>query len=192
MKKIMMLVLVFMSQIVFAQSQFKTGDIITKEDKMRFLDSVNKYRIEIGVPPLKYSFQEDSLARLRVMTIFRHIDSIGDVEWKKDIMEAQHYRFSEDIQQYDKNNVHPDTVLSWQGECTARIGKLYKIEDLVDELFHGWKNSPAHWELMLDSTYEYMVLDWFIDNQRHIRLQKGYFSALVLFSKDINQKRRGL
>lgn len=177
---------------MIAQIQFKTGDVITTEDKLRFLDSLNKYRIEAGAPPVKYSFQEDSLARLRVSTIFRHIDSIGDQDWKKDVLEAQHYRFFEDIQQYDKSNVHPDTVLSWQGECTARLSKLYKIEDLVDELFHGWKNSPEHWKLMLDPKYEFIVLDWFIDNQRHPRLQKGYFAALVLFSKDVNQKRRGL
>lgn len=186
------IVMILSTVSMIAQSQFRTGDVITTEDKLRFLDSLNKYRIEVGAPPVKYSFQEDSLARLRVSTIFRHIDSIGDQDWKKDVLEAQHYRFFEDIQQYDKSNVHPDTVLSWQGECTARLSKLYKIEDLVDELFHGWKNSPEHWKLMLDPKYEFIVLDWFIDNQRHPRLQKGYFAALVLFSKDVNQKRRGL
>jgi hypothetical protein len=190
MKKLILMILVSTS--VFAQSNFKTGDVITTEDKLRFLDSLNKYRIEAGVQPLEYSFQEDSLARLRVGTIFRHIDSIGDQEWKKDIPEAQHYRFFEDIEQYDKINVHPDTVLSWQGECTARLSKLHNIKDLVDELFHGWKNSKEHWKIMLDPRFNYIVLDWFIDNQRHIRLQKGYFAALVLFNKDINHKKRGL
>jgi hypothetical protein len=81
MKKLILMILVSTS--VFAQSQFKTGDVITTEDKLRFLDSLNKYRIEAGVQPLEYLFQEDSLARLRVSTIFRHIDSIGDQEWKK-------------------------------------------------------------------------------------------------------------
>lgn len=161
---------------------------LSEADKLRFLDSVNSYRIIKGVPPLRYSFQEDSLSRLRVASIYRHIDSIGDDEWKKDISEAQHFRFFEDLDVYDKNNVHPDTVLSWQGECTARLGKLFKIDDWVEELFHGWKNSPEHWKMMLDSDFEYMTLHLYSDTHRHIRLRKGHFAALVLFSKERNQR----
>ena len=81
------LLLILLSTVsLFAQSQFKTGDIITTEDKLRFLDSVNKYRIEAGVAPLKYSFQEDSLARLRVNTLFNHAESLTEEEYQADFI----------------------------------------------------------------------------------------------------------
>ena len=190
MKNLILMILVSTS--IFAQSKFKTGDIITTEDKLRFLDSLNKYRIEAGVNPLKYSFQEDSLARLRTTTLFKHIDSISEETYKSDIMEHNHFNFFEDTERYDKKNVHPDTVLNWSAECSARLSKLNQADDLIDELFHGWKNSKEHWKIMLDPRFDYIVLDWIIDNQRHIRLRKGTFASLVLFTKGINKKNRGL
>jgi uncharacterized protein YkwD len=176
---------------LMAQSQYKTGDTITTQDKLRFLDSLNKYRILAGVEPLEYSFQEDSLAKLRTETIFKHIDSISEEEYKSDWMEHQHHRFIEDVRRYDKSNIHKDTVINWSAECSARISKLNNPDDLVDELFQGWKNSKAHWKMMLEPKFKYIVLDWFIDNQRHIRIRKGTISSLVLFSKRFNENSRG-
>jgi hypothetical protein len=191
MKKMMLILMMLISNFSFAQTGFKTGDTITTFDKLRFLDSLNKYRALAGATPVKYSFQEDSLARLRVSTIYKHVDSIGEVEFRKNVVEHQHHNWEADWYSYDKKNVHPDTVLAYYAECTARLHKLVEVEDMVDKLFNGWKNSPEHWEVMMDSKYEYVTFDWFIDNQKHIRLRKGVFSALVFFSKDINQKRRG-
>jgi uncharacterized protein YkwD len=189
MKNLILMILVSTS--VFAQSQFKTGDVITTEDKLRFLDSLNKYRIEAGVPALEYSFKEDSLARLRTTTLFKHIDSISEETYNSDIMEHNHFNFLEDIKRYDKKNVHPDTVLNWSAECSARLNRLSYPNDLIDELFHGWKNSKEHWKIMLDPRFKYIVLDWIIDNQRHIRIRKGTFASLVLFNKRFNENSRG-
>lgn len=178
------------SSSVFAQSKFTTGDAITTQDKLRFLDSLNKYRIESGVSPLEYSLQEDSLAKIRTTTIFNHIDSISEEEYKSDWMEHQHHRFIEDVRKYDKEFVHKDTVLNWSAECSARINKLNSPDDLVNELFQGWKNSKAHWKMMLEPKFKYIVLNWFIDNQRHIRLRKGTIASLVLFNKRFNENSR--
>ncbi len=184
-------IILFGTMSLMAQSQYKTGDTITTQDKLRFLDSLNKYRILAGVEPLEYSFQEDSLAKLRTETIFKHIDSISEEEYKSDWMEHQHHRFIEDVRKYDKSNVHKDTVINWSAECSARISKLNNPDDLVDELFQGWKNSKAHWKMMLEPKFKYIVLDWFIDNQRHIKLRKGTIASLVLFSKRFNENSRG-
>lgn len=173
----------------FSQSN-RTGNFITKEDKLRFLDSLNAYRAEIGSIPLQYSFQEDSLARLRVATIFRHVDSISESEYKSDYVAALHYKFKDDIRDYDKKNVHPDTVLAFHGECSARLSKLSEPDDLISELFQGWKNSPEHWEMMLDSKYQHMMLYWFIDNDRHIRLRKGTIAVLLMYTKAENETTR--
>lgn len=177
---------------ILAQSQFKTGDVITSEDKLRFLDSLNKYRIAAGVPALEYSFQEDSLAKLRTKTLFKHIDSISEETYNSDVMEHNHFNFIEDVLNYEKQHIHIDTVVNWSAECSARLNKLYQVHDMVDELFHGWKNSSEHWKIMLDARFKYIVLDWFIDNQRHIRLRKGTFASLVLFDKKIVKSKRGL
>ena len=185
-----MFLMIFVSTSVFAQSQFKTGDVITTQDKLRFLDSLNKYRIEAGVPLLEYSLQEDSLAKLRTTTIFNHIDSISEEEYKSDWMEHQHHRFIEDVRKYDKEFVHKDTVLNWSAECSARISKFNSPDDLVNEIFQGWKNSKAHWKMMLEPKFKYIVLNWFIDNQRHIRLRKGTIASLVLFNKRFNENSR--
>ena len=88
-----LLFFIVLSTSLYAQSKLKTGDFITREDKLRFLDSLNKYRIEAGVKPLKYSFQEDSLARLRTRTLFKHIDSISEETYNSDIMEHNHFNF---------------------------------------------------------------------------------------------------
>ena len=182
-----LIIFLLLSTSLYAQSKFKTGDIITKEDKLRFLDSLNKYRLEAGVQPLEYSFQEDSLARLRTRTLFKHIDSISEETYKSDIMEHNHYNFFEDVSKYDKEVVHKDTVLSWSAECSARLSRLSYPDDLIDEFFHGWKNSKEHWKIMLDPRFKYIVLDWIIDNQRHIRIRKGTFASLVLFNKSFNE-----
>ena len=182
-----LIIFLLLSTSLYAQSKFKTGDIITREDKLRFLDSLNKYRLEAGVPPLEYSLQEDSLARLRTTTIFNHIDSISEEEYDSDWLEHLHYKFIEDVRKYDKQLVHKDTVLNWSAECSARLSRLLYPDDLIDELFHGWKNSKEHWKVMLDPKFKYIVLDWFIDNQRTMRNRKGTFASLVLFSKRFNE-----
>ena len=183
------LLLILLSTVsVFAQSQFKTGDIITTEDKLRFLDSLNKYRIEAGVAPLKYSFQEDGMAKLRTKTLFEHINSISEEEYKSDIMEHNHFNFFEDVLKYEDQYIPIDTVVNWSAECSARLNRLSYPNDLIDELFHGWKNSKEHWKIMLDPRFKYIVLDWIIDNQRHIRIRKGTFASLVLFDKKLVEK----
>lgn len=186
MKRLFLMILVSTS--VFAQAQFKTGNIITTEDKLRFLDSLNKYRIEAGVPALEYSFQEDSLARLRTRTVFNYIEQIGEDEYKLNPLENLHFNFVEDIKKYIIENIHEDSVLYWSAECSARLSKLNQADDLVNELFHGWKNSKEHWKVMLDDRYTSISLNWFIDNERHIKIRKGTFGSLVLFKKDMTKK----
>jgi len=181
-------IILFGTMSLMAQSQYKTGDTITTEDKLRFLDSLNKYRILAGVEPLEYSFQEDSLAKLRTETIFKHVDSISEEEYRLNPLENLHFNFVEDIKKYITENIHQDSVLYWSAECSARLSKLNSPDDLIDELFQGWKNSKAHWKVMLDGRYTSISLFWHIDNYRHIRKRKGTIAALVLFKKDMTKK----
>ena len=45
---------------------------------------MNKYRVLAGVKPLVYSFKEDSLARLRVKTLFNHVETLTEEEYRAD------------------------------------------------------------------------------------------------------------
>lgn len=186
MKTIILIFIMAFSMI--AQTQSKTGDIITNTDKLRFLDSLNKYRIEAGVPALEYSFQEDSLAKLRVKTLFNHVDSLSEEEYKSDWQNHLHFNLRKDIKAYDKSNVVIDSFINMYGECAARLSRFNETEDLINELFQGWKNSKAHWELMLSPNYKTISLFWFIDNQREFRLRKGTFASMVLLKKAKEEK----
>ena len=188
MKILISLLMILIAQSGMAHSNGYSDIEKWNADKLRFLDSLNTYRAIAGVPPLRYSFQEDSLAKLRVSSIYRHIDSIGEEEYKRDIIEHQHYNWEHDWHTYDKKNIHPDTVLSHYAECTARLSKLFEYDEMFDKLFQGWKNSSEHWKIMMSPKYEYITLHFALDNHKHLRLQKGYFAALVLFSKGVNQR----
>ena len=172
----------------FVNARDTDGYTLTASDKLRFLDSLNYYRAKSGVPLLKYSFQEDSLAKLRVVTIYRHIDSLHKADIKYDYLKELHFRYDEDILSYDKKNVHPDTVLAWQGECSAHLSRFKSSSDWTMDLFNGWKNSPAHWEMLMESKYEYAVLHLYSDTDRYFKFRLGSIASLVLFSKGINKK----
>jgi hypothetical protein len=173
---------------VFAQSQFKTGDTITTQDKLRFLDSLNKYRILAGVEPLKYSFRQDILASLRIETILNRIESINETEFKSEILGHMHFNLRNDVVDFETNHIPLDSFIQIYGECSARLSKLSAHDDLVSTLFNGWKNSKEHWKIMLDSSYEYISLNWFIDNKKDVKFRKGTIASLVLIKYNVVTK----
>ena len=187
MKKIILMILVSTS--VFAQSQFKTGDIITNEDKLRFLDSVNKYRIEAGVKPLEYSLRQDILASIRIETILNRIENITETEYKSEILNHMHFNLRKDVVDFETNHIPLDSFIQIYGECSARLSKLSTHDDLVSTLFNGWKNSKEHWKIMLDSSYEYISLNWFLDNKKDVKFRKGTIASLVLIKYNIVTKK---
>jgi uncharacterized protein YkwD len=168
-----------------------SDDTIRTVDKLRFLDSINKYRVKKGIAPLTYSFQDDKLARIRVRSIYKHIDSISDAEYKLNYLEHLHYKFEKNLISYDNKYINKDSIITAAGECAAGLPKSTLIvrTDLVNTIFQGWKNSPAHWKEMMCPDYTYMVLHWHIDKKREYDLQKGGIFSLVLFNKVLAKKR---
>ena len=168
-----------------------TNDTIRPEDKLRFLDSVNKYRIQKGIAPLKYSFHDDRLAKIRVRTIYKHVDTLSDEEYKSNYLQHLHYKFEKNLIGYENKYVPMDSVITAAGECAAGLPKITFIirTDMVNKIFQGWKNSPAHWKEMMCPDYTYIVLHWHIDKKRDYDLQKGGIFSLVLFNKVLAKKR---
>jgi len=164
------------------------GDTITALDKLRFLDSINKYRVKKGISPVIYSFHDDKLGRLRVKTIFKHIDSITVEEYKSDPVTHLHWNFERDVRRYENKYVPMDSVITRGAECSAYLGILSVLikRDRVKDLFEGWKGSPPHWAQMMNPDFTHIVLCWTID-RRSFESQK-LIASLVLFNKLLVEK----
>lgn len=133
---------------------------LTDKDKLRFLDSLNKYRRGVGSPELEYSFKHDDLPIMRINTIVKHINKVTYIVCKENMRKHLHYRFKKDIKKYDVEKLPKDTSFLHGGECVYAFNELnyYKGKDLVEELFHSWKSSEDHWKSMLDPDYKFIVL----------------------------------
>lgn len=133
---------------------------LTKEDKLRFLDSLNKYRKELGSPELEYSFRHDDLPIMRINTIVNHINKVTYIVCRENMRKHLHYRFKKDIKKYDVEKLPKDTSFLHGGECVYAFNELnyYRGKDLVDELFHNWKDSEDHWKSMLDPKFRLITL----------------------------------
>jgi len=156
-----LIIFLFAATSVFAQTQFKTGDMITTQDKLRFLDSLNKYRNMYGIPELKYSFKYEGISVNRIETIRTHIKKIGYEECRKDIRKHLHINFMEDFCKFNINTLPEDTTFTWKGECTLSVNNGYVLEkklDIITEIFTAWKESQDHWCNMLDPDFKYIAL----------------------------------
>lgn len=173
--------MLFATASLFAQSQFRTGDVIISEDKLRFLDSLNKYRTEAGVPPVKYSFEVDSLPKLRLKTILDHLQNISEFQYNKDFKKHLHHNFFEDATKFDKENIHADSTIAPLAECSARLQYDDNL-DTIAKLFQGWKNSPSHWDAMMDSQFIFVSIYF-------EKTDKGFLASLVLSNKNKLKKK---
>ena len=156
-----LIIFLFAVTSAFAQPQFKTGNHITNEDKLRFLDSLNKYRKMYGIHESKYSFAYEEISSIRISTIRKHIKNIGYEECKKDIRKHLHYNFMEDFCKFNISDLPSDTKFGWKGECTISANNGYVIEkkfDIITEIFKAWKESQDHWCNMLDPDFKYITL----------------------------------
>ncbi len=155
------IIFLFTATSVFSQSQFKTGDIITAQDKLRFLDSLNKYRKMYGIHESKYSFTYEEISSIRISTLRKHIQEVTYEKCKDSVRKHLHYNFMEDFCKFNISNLPLDTKFGWKGECTYAVDNNYiilKKKDLVSELFTAWKESPDHWNNMLDPDFKYISL----------------------------------
>jgi uncharacterized protein YkwD len=49
-------------------------------------------------------------------------------------------------------------------------------ENMLHSLFNGWKNSPSHWNGMMDESYDTVALEM-------KKTDQGIIACLVLFEK---------
>lgn len=152
------LLLLIISTSLFAQSQSTIS--LTKEDKLRFLDSLNKYRKIAGSPESQYSFTYEKISTIRINTLRKYLKTISLKKCEANPRKYLHYNFDKDFNLFKLKEFKKDTTIGWHGECTyALLTNNLNKKDLVNELFNGWKSSKDHWNNMIDPDFKYITLE---------------------------------
>lgn len=152
------LLLLIISTSLFAQSQSTIS--LTKEDKLRFLDSLNTYRKLVGSPESQYSFIYEKISTTRINTIRKYLKKISRKKCEANPRKYLHYNFDKDFNIFKLEEFKKDTTIGWHGECTyASFTNSFNKKDLVAELFNSWKSSKDHWNNMLDPDFKYITLE---------------------------------
>lgn len=156
----------------------------TTSEKLRFLDSLNKYRIQVGVRPMEYYFEADTLAKRRFETTSNHIDSmsydIRDLP-KTEFRANVHYRFSEDEEWFNEKIVPQDTTVTSIAECSGYLtisNYLGFSDNIANAMFLGWKKSEDHWNMMMDARLKYVAIYWSMTNN-------GFIPILIMLDKSL-------
>lgn len=151
--------------LVIGFSLFNTKEIISKElvtmrEKLILLDSINKYRTELGMKKLEYSVDAERLAKIRTKNISNHLKSLDSSEYVKSYKSQLHYGFALDhlifnnkLELYGKKYIMP---FAYENVC--HIPKM--VDNLIIITFQGWKNSPSHWYAMMSEDVDHIALHY--------------------------------
>lgn len=173
MKKFMVALFLFASVMV-AKSAVNTNRIISLEDKMSLLDSLNKYRVMAGLPEFTYSFEYEALSQQRTESVKNHLDTLSKDGFLSNSRKALHFNFKRDICEFNSVNL-PNTIkFGLKGECSAVIPSYTEYEECVKDFFTGWKNSEDHWNAIMNGEFKYITVDW-------IETKNGIVACLNLF-----------
>jgi uncharacterized protein YkwD len=173
MKKFVIILFLFATSL-FAQNSSENKTIITLEDKMEILDSLNKYRVEAGLSPFRYSFEYENLSRQRTQSIKEHLDTLSKELFMSDSRKALHFNFKKDICFFNSVNLPNNVKFGLKGECSAIIPPYIENEECVEKFFNGWKNSQPHWEAIMNEEFTFVTIDW-------IETKNGIVASLNLF-----------
>lgn len=168
------IILFLLASSVVAQSAVNTNRIIVLEDKVRLLDSLNKYRVMAGLSEFTYSFEYEELSRQRTESVKNHLDTLPKIEFLKNSRKALHFNFKKDICEFNSVNLPNSVKFGLKGECSAVIPSFTEYEECVAEFFNGWKNSEEHWNAIMNSEFKYITVDW-------VETKNGIVACLNLF-----------
>ena len=156
---------------------FAIAQAQTESQKIDFLNRVNEERFFKGLPLYEYSSEADTLAKKRIETLKRYIDSIGSSGVRADVREALHYRSDEDFAEFSKVFLHPaDSVLGWNSECTVMLwnADTNEVKNPSSMSFRMWKNSPDHWSGIMDKDFKRLAFAYEF-------YESGMIAVLVLW-----------
>jgi len=173
MKKLV-IILFLLATNLLAQNSNQVNRIITFEDKMRLLDSLNKYRVLEGLPKFQYSFDYENLSQFRTQSVKQHLDTLSKEAFNLNSIKSLHFNFKKDICFFNSVNLPIGVKFGLKGECSAIIPVFTENEECVEKFFSGWKNSKAHWDCIMTQEFEYITVDW-------VETKNGIVACLNLF-----------
>lgn len=155
---------------------FAIAQAQTESQKIDFLNRVNDERFFKGLPLYEYSSEADTLAKKRIETLKRHIDSIGSSGVRADVREALHYRSNEDFSWFNKNILPADSAIGWNSECTVMLwnADTNEVKNPSSMSFRMWKNSPDHWSGIMDKDFKRLAFAYEF-------YESGMIAVLVLW-----------
>jgi hypothetical protein len=154
-------------------------EIVSIQQKLILLDSINKYRMELGLNKLKYSEEVENLCKIRTKTISNHIKSIDFDEYKKNFGSHLHKGFYLDYLDFNtKLQLYSSKfTITRPTENVCHIPqKSENISSIVNLSFKGWKNSPDHWDGMMEEGIDHISLDF-----RETEI--GIIADMILFKR---------
>jgi uncharacterized protein YkwD len=140
--------------------EISSEELVSMQEKLVLLDSINKYRNELGLKNLQYSVEVEKLAKIRTKTISNHLKSIDQSEYVKNYIPHLHYGFFEDCLDFktrlDLYNNKFTITRPMENVCHLTT----KSNNLINISFKGWKNSPSHWEGMMSEGIDHISVHY--------------------------------
>lgn len=181
------LLMLFTSSLSSTERKQKSAYVVSISDKISSVDSINKYRNELGLEPLTYDVETEKLSIIRTSSIYTHLKSLESLEpdeFKKNISKHLHFQ-----SHYDQLSFHIKLVRSkskytmpFAMENVAFLGGYMDSVHLI--MFKGWKNSSEHWDAMMSSSVHSITMDF-------KNTDIGIIGNMILFSKFM-KKRNGI
>lgn len=185
MKKVCIKIVVFLALSLLGLSNVSatvSKDLISIQEKMILLDSINKYREEVGLKKLKYSVDGEKLANIRVETIYNNIKNMDSSKFVNSYKTQLHAGLYEDYLDFNtKLELYGNYKMPIVLENVIFIPK--KINDMIVKCFHGWKGSEGHWEAMMSESVDHISL---ASGSGEI----GVVVSLILFDKFDKKKKK--
>ncbi len=180
MKKIMILLIFLIS---FSRISLNSKELLSMDDKLRFLNMLNYYRNIEDKKPLRYSKESEKLSKKRCETINTHLKSVDSSVYVNNYIEHLHYGCYDDYLDFN-------TKLELYGNYTMPIFRENvihtpnkNIKDVVIVFFEGWKKSSAHWKMMMGENINHISLHF-------EETDVGTIGTLILFYKNDKNKKR--
>jgi len=182
-------VLIFCISSLFATGKIHhTAYSVSMKEKLSIVDSINAYRIQLGLEPLAYFVKMEKLPIIRTTSIYSHLKTLKSFEsedFKNNISKHLHIQFH-----YDQLSFHIKLVrskskhtMSFAMENVAfLVGHVANVHLIM---FQGWKNSPGHWNAMMSSSVNSITMNF-------ASTDIGIIGDMILFSTSMKKKNRDI